>query len=106
MGNIRPITDKEREAAKKIRIRRRFAFILFLFFVPAVSVIDTLFDSDVISIPFGLTYFAVTGLLFISLAFSKCPRCKKFFFSTWFWSNPFTNKCLHCGLRLKGDRVK
>ena len=29
----------------------------------------------------------------------KCPRCNKLFFMKWYWSNIFSNKCLHCGLK-------
>src|SRR5260221_5189707 len=27
-----------------------------------------------------------------------CPRCRKWFFATWWYRNPFARKCVHCGL--------
>jgi len=27
-----------------------------------------------------------------------CPRCGKWFFATWWYRNPLTRKCVHCGL--------
>jgi len=29
----------------------------------------------------------------------RCPRCGKWYFSTWLYHNPYARKCLHCGLR-------
>jgi hypothetical protein len=28
----------------------------------------------------------------------RCPRCRKRFFATWWYRNPFARKCVHCGL--------
>jgi hypothetical protein len=28
----------------------------------------------------------------------RCPRCGKRFFSTWWYHNGWSSKCLHCGL--------
>jgi hypothetical protein len=28
----------------------------------------------------------------------NCPRCGRRFFHTWIYGNPFSNRCVHCGL--------
>lgn len=59
-------------------------------------------DSEMTS--FILAAGAYSILLFaysLRLAFTDCPRCHAFYHWSW-WSNPWTQRCLHCGLRLKG----
>ena len=46
---------------------------------------------------------ALYGVLLLTyswrLAFTECPRCENFYH--WkSWSDPWTQRCLHCGLRL------
>ena len=46
---------------------------------------------------------AYGALLFaysLRLAFTDCPRCQAFYHFSW-WSNPWTQRCLHCGLKLR-----
>jgi hypothetical protein len=45
-----------------------------------------------------LPWFILFGVGLIGAGLFECPRCKKFFFFTWFLSNPFVSRCLHCGL--------
>ena len=59
-----------------------------------------LIDSFGIALIFWLV--CVVGLFkVISVAYSPCPYCKKQFFWTWYWSNPLTSKCMHCGRALQ-----
>ena len=34
----------------------------------------------------------------LRLAFTECPRCEAFYHWSW-WADPWTKRCLHCGLR-------
>lgn len=94
-------TPEEKEGVRRIRRRRILSFILFLSYVPSVGVIHTWTGSDTIAITVGLMIFVTIGGLWLLLALAKCPRCKKLFFSKWYWSNGFSSKCLHCGLSIK-----
>jgi len=47
-----------------------------------------------------LIFGAITG--FISLA--DCPRCYKSAFWKGLWQNPFSSRCLHCGLSFKPQK--
>jgi len=46
---------------------------------------------------------AIYGALLLAyslrLAFTECPRCHDFYHCHW-WLDPYTQKCLHCGLPL------
>jgi len=52
-------------------------------------------ESVLVAVPFILS---VAGIItIIIIAISPCPFCKKQFFWSWRFSNPFTIKCMHCG---------
>ena len=38
----------------------------------------------------------------LRLVLTECPRCQGLYHLNW-WSNPWTRRCLNCGLRLKPD---
>ena len=42
------------------------------------------------------------GLLALAF-FTRCPRCRLPFFSSGWWRNVATSKCVHCGLKVDGS---
>jgi hypothetical protein len=87
-----------------IRVRqRRMAYIL-LGLVPLVLVAGYLGGRSAESeMPFILAALVYGALLLgysWRLAFTECPRCHDFYHWSW-WANPWTQRCLHCGLSLK-----
>lgn len=99
MDNSNPITESELGGIKKIRIKRHVVFLLFLCGLPLLALLQAVVSDSVMQI-YAISYVLFFILVNISYGSSTCPRChKKFFYST--YANPFANKCLHCGLRLK-----
>ena len=47
-----------------------------------------------------LLYGALLLVYSLRLALTDCPRCDGFYHLNW-WANPFTRRCLNCGLRLE-----
>lgn len=37
-------------------------------------------------------------VVYVRLAFFPCPRCGKAYFSRWWYYNPLSGACVHCGL--------
>ena len=49
-------------------------------------------------------YGAVLLAYSFRLAFTECPRCNKFYHLNW-WADPWTKRCLHCGLPLHTEET-
>ena len=89
-----------------IRVRQRRMRYLLLGLVPFVLVAGLLDNPDAGSVASFIIAAAVYGVLLfvysLRLAFTECPRCSAFFHLSW-WAHPWTQRCLHCGLRLQGE---
>lgn len=109
-----------RRKLKKIRIRRLLPFIMFLMWIPYGMLIMVLGLPE----SFIFAYMAGLAVAVFILQFAKCPRCGHHFFFRGARSggigdtgngnlnllfgggyhNTFSNKCLNCGLSIKGER--
>jgi hypothetical protein len=92
------------DGLKLIRLRqRRLAYVL-LGLVPLVLLAGYLGDQPPGSQALFILAASAYGVLLLGyslrLAFTDCPRCHNFYHWSW-WSNPWTQRCLHCGLRLR-----
>jgi hypothetical protein len=57
-------------------------------------------DSEAVFIAAAAAYGALLLFYSLRLAFTECPRCEGYYH--WkLWSDPFTKRCLHCGLALE-----
>ncbi len=83
----------------ELRRLRRFFWFVFLAYLPlgALVMVLNLFDVMFFAL-LWMTLFLLTGL---RIGFFHCPACQKLAFQKRFWQNPFSRKCLHCGLRLR-----
>ena len=97
-------TQDIKNGLRLIRLRQRRLIGIFLGFLPAMFatayIVRLVSDSET---PV-LYAAAVYGGLFLAygcrLAFTECPQCHGYYHWSW-WSNPWTRKCLNCGLPLK-----
>ena len=91
-------SDEYDEAWKDLRLRRS----VFLCVVPAALLV---FVVDRVGEPFVEAVFWCAWISALVLAGAwvtafSCPRCRDLFTWMWLGSNPFTSRCLHCGLRV------
>ena len=100
MENSGTISTETIEALKKIRRNRRLLWGGFLGgFLFMVLMVNT-GHGDFLG-PIAIVYFLG---LFVAQFFvfrAKCPSCGKAFYRLWIFYNPYTSKCLNCGLSLK-----
>jgi hypothetical protein len=93
--------DRLARGLSSIRWRRRVTWIAFWTYIPGVWLGWAATHSKTavgIAIGAWMIAYAVGGML-ISLA--KCPRCRERFHLIPFrYANPWTRRCLHCGLAL------
>jgi hypothetical protein len=97
------LTGEIRSGLQLIRSRQRWMAWLLLGFLPLVFLPLGLapFFPDW-EAPFIVVMLLYGGLLLVfslRLALTDCPRCDRFYHLSW-WANPFTQRCLNCGLRL------
>lgn len=94
------------QGLKLIRMRqRRMAYILaglMPLALLAVVLAEVSADLEVPVIVAMLLYGALLFAYSLRLALTDCPRCERFYHFGW-WANPFTQRCLNCGLRLDGS---
>jgi hypothetical protein len=90
----------------EIRRRRRLLWVVFLTCMPGVALMATFFGHSVfLWTAFGwMLAFAISA----QYAFGcGCPRCGGQFASRpGRWHNPWTQRCLHCGLRLRATEAE
>lgn len=91
-------TSEQIAIAKDILRRRNIGLLLMAFLVPTVAVIHQTTASNKMALAAGILIIVSIVSIFSSIAFVKCPRCKKRFFTKVFWANGFAFKCVHCEL--------
>ena len=86
--------------------RRRLFWGIFLGYVPGVALLCFVIGRPLSALTGGepCLWIAFCWLLAFTIAAIylqqfRCPRCGSAFFRTWWWHNPFSRKCLHCGAR-------
>jgi hypothetical protein len=87
------------EGLQLIRVRQRRMGYLLWGLVPFV--LAAAYLTEVILIAAAVVYGTLLLAYSLRLAFTECPRCENFYHWNW-WANPWTRRCLHCGLRLDG----
>jgi len=100
-SRLRLVTpDSLRTGLAEIRRRRRFTWIVFWTYVPAMVILLKLLGSW--ALPWAA--FAWMGLLALAgirVTTSRCPRCANYYHWSPGWHNAWARKCLHCGLPLR-----
>jgi hypothetical protein len=89
-------------AWKDYRRRRLLWFVVWLGGVPIVFAISyplmQLLHSDLPFYIFGGGWMVLFLIVSMRLEWFKCPRCHHWFFMTWWYHNPLSRRCVHCGL--------
>lgn len=98
-----PITEEIKEKLLKLQQKKRIAFLMLLCFFPFGVLVAKALNNSPLAGLFVFVYLIFTGFLGIKVAFHKCPRCHKLFFSSPSWASAFTSKCLNCGINFKGE---
>jgi hypothetical protein len=92
---------REQYSSERQELRRRWRFFWFVFlaYLPLGGFFMVLnaFDPLYFALPW-MGLFVIAGA---RLGFFRCPSCEKLAFQTSFWHNPFSRRCLHCGLQLR-----
>jgi hypothetical protein len=83
-----------------IKKRRKNMWFMFIGYIPFVLIVLLVSRSDraaMYAAFFWMALFVIVGSI---LGFSRCQKCKKLFFIKLLFANPFSGKCLHCGVDL------
>jgi hypothetical protein len=102
--------DYDQEIRKILRNRKLslLAFVMLLPFYLVCGHISRMLEMPdiflaIVIIPYGLALACLGVLSF----FSTCPRCKEYvgYKGVFRISNPYTDECLHCGLKLSVSKT-
>ncbi len=102
------MTVAETVGLRKIRRERIWILIWVLSYVPVVCVVKYALHLHDAAGPVAFIWAAAFIGNLARVIYSRCPRCAGLFFSSDESArvrNLFTNKCMHCGLPLKPERV-
>ena len=90
-----------RTGLRRIRWRRRLALALFLPGLPLVSALVRPLSPRLAALA-AAVYAAVFLVMFHLWWWSRCPRCRGWFFSKspLLGGNPFRRSCVECALRI------
>ena len=98
---LKPEIEKGLQLIRSRRRRMWYVFFGFFPFMLVTGYIIQMFSASETPVIYAVV---VYGALFFAygsrLAFTECPRCHGLYHWNW-WSNPWTQKCLNCGLPLK-----
>ena len=90
-----------------IRRRRRLGWLLWLGYLPGVVLLTfalrSVIDLDVVAIVVALAWMGAAAVNHARLMRLPCPRCAGRFHVGSRWHNPWTRRCLHCGLHVRAD---
>lgn len=89
------------DAWDRYRMWARLRLVAFLGYLPFGVVVGTVgkwIDLLPIAHLCIVGWFAFVAVTSVGSGFFRCPRCRKLFFCSVYWSNPVASRCLHCGL--------
>ncbi|SRR5690242_3394335 len=99
-------SDEIEAGLAEIRRKRRHMVLAWLAGLPSALLVYALthwFDKDATIVGvFCICYMLGWMVLIVRATRARCPRCGKIFSAKWYWSNVFTQTCLHCHLGMDG----
>ena len=88
-------------AWSEYRSRRRWFFGVWLGGVPVVALIAgaliKVFHSELPFYFVGAVWMLLFAVVGVRVTLFRCPSCHRHFFCTWYSSNQFAQRCVHCG---------
>lgn len=100
MGEATSEQERYDRAWRSLRLSRGAMIALFALYLPVVGGIAMTFQVSALYL--WLSWVVLMLVAAFSIWTFPCPRCDELFTHTWIFNNPFTMKCMHCGLRV-GD---
>lgn len=88
-------------AWQRYRRMARLRLVASVAFLPLSAAVDHVCKWVVMPSLAPAIVFSLVGIAIVTLIVPStmhCPRCGNTFFFTWWWSNPFARRCVHCGL--------
>jgi len=111
MDRMKPKPDYVAAWETYRRVRRWLYVLLLAALVafPALGICGALFARTTlaehaqnvigaIAVIVGLPWMLLVILIAFYLQLFVCPRCHRFFFMTWWYRNPFAQRCVNCRL--------
>jgi hypothetical protein len=98
---VPPPTNEERRQLRRILNRRRLTWLWLVTVIPAVYVTSLI---PGVEDPFKVGYVWIIGFAASAIwngFFTPCPRCGEQFTGKWYWGNPWTQRCMNCGMPLQ-----
>jgi hypothetical protein len=87
---------------QELKRRRNLALFAFIGYVPItvgfVLLTHNFLQSDKAAFAFAIAWILFAMVASLRHSMFPCPRCGKWFFSTWLYHNGFARRCVHCKL--------
>ncbi|MGB4247326.1 MAG: hypothetical protein WBJ75_06355 [Pseudohongiellaceae bacterium] len=102
--NGHPDSSKQEERQVRlddIRRARNRLFVCFWTFPVYVVAVTRVLDSGNSTTTIMFAYMLLYAYFGINASIKRCPECHEQFFVKKLFLNPFSGKCVHCGLALK-----
>jgi len=98
---IEPDGTNEEVVAARADYRKRWLLLWFVFFayLPLGALFMLFVPVD--AMYFALPWMALFGIAGARVGYFRCPSCRELAFMSAIWKNPFSRRCLHCGLQLR-----
>ena len=93
------VEDPHTAARDELRRRWQLFWFVFAAYLPLGVVVVMLGLFDLVY--FAASWMALFLIVGSRLAMFRCPSCQNRAFQRPRWRNPFSRKCLHCGLHLR-----
>lgn len=100
------VTQQTIKELRRISLRRLWPCVFVVLTATMMVLTEIAVDRQVVpkrdwvtlTMLLGMGLTCISGLRW---TLSVCPGCGNLFFVKSYWSNPFSRKCLHCGLPLR-----
>src|SRR5262245_34531041 len=86
---------------QEIRRRRRLAWIIFLAYIPVVALVYRVVPSERAALGAAIAWTLPFLVVTLRVSLARCPRCRKLFHLKRGATNPWSPRCLNCGLELE-----
>lgn len=100
------VSQQNIKKLRRISLRRLWPIVFFVLTAMMTFLMEVLIGRQVVprrdwvalTMLLGM---GLTGISVLRWTLSACPNCRNLFFVKSYWSNPFSRRCLHCGLLLR-----
>jgi hypothetical protein len=102
---VEDVSPEVRQGLERLYKLRLWLWGTWLAFLPFMAIATAVQPPEWLLMPLGIFWFSTWVVLVVVHGLYRCPACRKFFNWSWY-GNPFTSKCLHCGINLYRARGK